>query len=94
MAAKSSFACLFQEKEVELETFYYSPFPVRFVYCNVCVCDFQLTSHVSKEENAILAKQTGKTRTFPRGALHHECITLLNASKYYTGLLLDNPTGP
>ena len=53
-----------------------------------------LTGHVSKEENAIPAKQTSKTRTFPRGALHHECITVLNASKYCTGLLLDNPTGP
>ena len=53
-----------------------------------------LTGHVCKEENAILAKQTGKTRTFPRGALHHEYITLLNASKYCTGLLLNNPTGP
>ena len=54
-----------------------------------------LTSrHVSKEENAVPAKQTSKTRTFPRGALHHECVTVLNASKYYTGLLLDNPTGP
>ena len=28
-----------------------------------------LTGHVFKEENAILAKQTSKTRTFPRGAL-------------------------
>ena len=46
------------------------------------------------EENAILVKQTGKTQTFPRGALDHECITLLNASKYCIGLLLDNPTGP
>ena len=53
-----------------------------------------LTGHVSKEENAVPAKQTSKTRTFPRGALHHECITVLNASKYCTGLLLDNPTGP
>ena len=53
-----------------------------------------LTGHVSKEENAVPAKQTSKIRTFPRGALHHECITVLNASKYCTGLLLDNPTGP
>ena len=53
-----------------------------------------LTGHVSKEESAIPAKQTSKTRTFPRGALHHECITVFNASKYCTGLLLDNPTGP
>ena len=44
-----------------------------------------------KEENAILEKKTGKIRTFLRGPLHHECITLLNASKYCT---LDNPTGP
>ena len=52
-----------------------------------------LTGHVSKEDNAIPVKQTSKTRTFPRGALRHECITV-NASKYFTGLLLDNPTGP
>ena len=29
-----------------------------------------------KEENAILAKQTGKTSNVPKGALHHECNTI------------------
>ena len=52
-----------------------------------------LTGHVSKEENAFPVKQTSKTRTFPRGAIHHGCTTV-NASKYCTGLLLDNPTSP
>ena len=36
--------------------------------------DATFNSLVFKEENAIPAKQTSKTRTFPSGTLHHECI--------------------
>ena len=84
-------------------TFYDSPFPpvpVRFVYCNVCflVYRMRLSTHSRAMflRKKMLSQQNRQalTRTFPRGALYHECITVLNASKYCTGLLLDNPTGP
>ena len=72
-------------------------FPFSSCSCEIRLPDAtfkSLTGRVSKEENAVPAKQTSKTRTFPRVALNHECITVLNASKYCTGLLLDNTTGP
>ena len=63
--------------------FLWDSFTAMFGFC-FTGCDLQLTYGLCLEVNAILAKQTGETRTLP----------LLNASKYCTGLLLDNPTGP
>ena len=74
---------------------------IRLLYVCVLVYWMQLSTHLRALflKKKMLSPQnrlatSSKTRKFPRGALHHECITVLNASKYCTGLLLENPTGP
>ena len=56
--------------------------------------DATFNSLVFKEENAIPAKQTSKTRTFPSGTLHHECIFRIERFKVLHWLILDNLIGP